>query len=306
MDNLISVVRKLAFDEGFDDVGYINIESLEFNNKKLDEWLDKGFNASMHYMNRNVDIRKDPSKIIDGAKSVFIFLQNYYTNESLSDNTYKISKYAYGKDYHKVLRKKLKRISKQIEENHKQLTTRIFVDTAPIMEKALAQKANLGWIGKNSLLINKKLGSYFFICGIATNVELTETTSAKEPKNYCGSCTNCIDACPTKAITSPYVVDSNKCISFLTIENKEEIPKQFKGTYSNWIFGCDICQQVCPWNKKVKHHKEPDFKLSDNIKNLTAHDWENIDEESFNTIFNGSAIKRAKFEGLKRNIDYLR
>jgi epoxyqueuosine reductase len=246
----------------------------------------------------------DPRLLVDGAKSVVSLLLNYYTEEKQSDfSAPKISKYAYGEDYHDVIKEKLRQLMQFIETEIGEVSGRVFVDSAPVMDKAWAKKSGLGWIGKNSNLIHPKSGSFFFIAELIIDLEL----EADGPiKDYCGTCTKCIDACPTDAIIEPYVVDGSKCISYLTIELKDTLlPNEFKGKMDNWAFGCDICQDVCPWNRFSLLHNEPRFNPSKNLLQLSNNDWQDLSEEVFNELFKLSAVKRTKFDGLKRNIDFL-
>jgi len=259
----------------------------------------------MSYMANHFEKRVDPTKLLDYAKTVISFTYNYYTEKTPDDVTApKISKYAYGRDYHKVVKKKLKTLAKRIEDKFGDFKGRSFVDSAPILERDWAKRSGLGWIGKNSLLINPKQGSFFFLGEMIVDFECDYGTPLDD---YCGTCTMCIDACPTDAINeNGFQVDSNKCISFLTIELKEDtIPDKFNGQMENWMYGCDICQDVCPWNKFSKEHKEPDFIDRMGILSLTKDDWENLTEEQFDQLFFGSAVKRTMYKGLKRNIAHL-
>ena len=256
------------------------------------------------YMENHFDLRTDPTKLVPGAKSVVTFIYNYYNPIKQKDKQApKISMYAYGADYHKVIKKKLKELQYFITENFGDINIRGFVDSAPVMDKAWAEKSGLGWIGKHSNLINREKGSYFFIAELILDLELDTDLPIKD---YCGTCTKCIDECPTDAIIKPYVVDGSKCISYLTIELKDEIiPYEFKGKMDNWMFGCDACQQVCPWNRFSSTHKEPLFEPSLDLINLTKKEWSELDEEIFENLFKSSAVKRTKFKGLKRNINFL-
>jgi epoxyqueuosine reductase len=250
-------------------------------------------------MENYFDMRLDPTKLVPGAKSVISLLLNYYPEEKQEQSVdYKISKYAYGRDYHKVIKKKLKELHFYINKNIGLVEGRAFVDSAPVLDKAWARRSGLGWIGKHSNLINKQNGSFFFIAELIVDIELQYDNPLS--KDYCGNCTKCIDACPTDAIVSPMVVNGSRCISYLTIELKDKIPKELTGKTEGWIFGCDICQDVCPWNRFSSPTQE--FKPIPGLLDMKKRDWEEITEEIFNTVFNGSAIKRAKFEGLKRNI----
>ena len=294
------LVKRLAKEIGFSSCGISKARFLHEEEKKFEDWLRQGYQGSMSYLERNFDKRLDPTKLVPGAKSVISLSYNYFPPKKLiSDNNFIISKYAYGKDYHKVLRSKLKKLFTKIRDKIGEVEGRVFVDSAPIHERAWAKLSGVGWIGKNSLLINKNQGSYFFLAEIICDLDL----EYDEPVlNRCGNCTRCIDACPTDAITKAQVIDANKCISYLTIENKEKIPKELRGSINNSIFGCDICQDVCPWNKKSVPHNEKEFIPKKELRDLKKKDWIELTEDTFNKIFEGSAVKRTKFQGLKRNI----
>ena len=294
------LVKRLAKEIGFSSCGISKARFLHEEEKKFEDWLRQGYQGSMSYLERNFDKRLDPTKLVPGAKSVISLSYNYFPPKKLiSENNFIISKYAYGKDYHKVLRNKLKKLFTKIRDKIGEVEGRVFVDSAPIHERAWAKLSGVGWIGKNSLLINKNQGSYFFLAEIICDLDL----EYDEPVlNRCGNCTRCIDACPTDAITKAQVVDANKCISYLTIENKEKIPKELRGPINNSIFGCDICQDVCPWNKKSVPHNEKEFIPKKELRDLKKKDWIELTEDTFNKIFEGSAVKRTKFQGLKRNI----
>ncbi len=254
-------------------------------------------------MENHFDKRLDPTLLVDGAKSVISLLLNYYPEEKQVSETYKISKYAYGQDYHFVIKEKLKELLCSINEHIGEVGGRAFVDSAPVLDKAWAAKSGLGWIGKNSNLLSKQVGSFFFIAELIVDIELEYDYAVTD---HCGSCTACIDACPTQAIIQPYVVDGSKCISYFTIELKENIPQEMKGSFDDWAFGCDVCQDVCPWNRFSKPHREPLFNPHPDLLRFSKKDWEEITEETFRAVFKNSAVKRAKFEGLKRNIDFLK
>ena len=257
----------------------------------------------MHYMQNNLEKRLDPSLLQEKAKSIISVLFNYFPKKTdFQTNNFIVSKYAFGKDYHFILKYKLKELLRSIEEKFGKVSARIFVDSAPVLEKAWAERAGLGWIGKNTCLINKKSGSFFFIGEIILDIELEYDVPHK---NYCGSCTKCLDACPTNALIKPYTLDSRKCISYLTIENKENLPDDLKDKFEGRIFGCDICQDVCPYNRFSIKHTEPDLLPNYKFRNLKKEDWINLNKEDFNRIFKKSALKRIKFEGLKRNIDFV-
>lgn len=288
---------------GFSSCGISKARFLSEEADNFEKWLTKGYQGSMSYLEKNIDKRLDPRLLVPGSKSVISLSYNYFPPKKLNEeNNFIISKYAYGKDYHKVLKKKLKKLFASIREKIGEIEGRVFVDSAPIHERAWAKLSGLGWVGKNSLLINKNKGSYFFLAEIICDLEL----EYDEPVlNRCGSCTRCIDACPTDAITEAQVIDANKCISYLTIENKENIPEELNGSLTDSIFGCDICQDVCPWNKRSTPHNEKEFLPNKELKKLKRKDWIEITEETFNKIFEGSAVKRTKYKGLTRNIKAL-
>ncbi|HAF29594.1 MAG TPA: tRNA epoxyqueuosine(34) reductase QueG [Bacteroidales bacterium] len=300
-------IRQKALELGFSAIGFSKANFLEKESKQLKEWLVNGFQGEMQYMENNFEKRTDPGKLVEGAKSVISVLLNYSPEEQQIEDSYKISKYAYGKDYHFVVKEKLQILLEFINKEIKNVSGRAFVDSAPVMDKVWAAKSGLGWIGKNTNLISKEFGSFFFIGELIVDIELGYDTSPDSylGKDYCGTCTRCIDACPTNALT-PYQLDARKCISYLTIEKKGEIPFEFKGKWNDWIFGCDICQDVCPWNTNRKPHSEPQFKITKQLKNLTKDDWQNIDKLNFKKLFKNSPIERTKFEGLKRNIDFIK
>lgn len=300
-DKNTSFIKSKAIELGFDFCGISKADFLENEAKLLETWLNKNYNGKMAYMANYFDKRLDPRLLVEGAKSVITFVLNYYPEEELTEQEYKISKYAYGTDYHFVIKDKLSKLIAEIQIEIGDINARVFVDSAPVMDKVWAKKGGLGWVGKHSNLINRKIGSFFFIGEIICDLELNYDGPIKD---YCGTCTACIDACPTDAITEPYVVDGSKCISYLTIELKENIPTEFKGKMENWAFGCDICQDVCPWNSFTKPHKTAEFLPNDELKNLK--NWEEITQEVFSKAFKNSAIKRTKFEGLKRNIEFLK
>ena len=257
----------------------------------------------MSYMENNFDKRLNPTLLVDGAKSVVSLLLNYFPSELQNQESYKISKYAYGHDYHSVIKEKLNELLFSIQENIGAVDGRAFVDSAPILDKAWAAKSGLGWIGKNSNLLTQQVGSFYFIAELIIDLELEYDHATTD---HCGTCTACIDSCPTEAIVAPYIVDGSKCISYFTIELKENIPAEMKGKFDDWAFGCDICQDVCPWNKFSKSHSEPLFNPNPELLSMTKKDWEEITEETFKTVFKNSAVKRTKFEGLKRNIDFIK
>ena len=293
-------IKNKAKDLGFSSVGISKARHLHEEENKFEKWLSKGFQGSMNYLVKNLDKRLDPRKLVPGSKSIISLSYNYYPKKNIDKkNNFIISKYAYGKDYHKVIKKKLKILFRSIKEKIGDVEGRVFVDSAPVHERAWAKLSGLGWIGKNSLLINEKKGSYFFLAEIICDLDLEYDSPVA---NRCGKCTKCIDACPTDAITSAQIINANKCISYLTIENKKEIPTELKNNLNDAIFGCDICQDVCPWNKFSKPHREESFNPKNELSSLKKTDWIELTEETFNKIFEGSAVKRAKYEGIIRNI----
>ena len=278
---------------------------LEEEAPRLENWLKQGMQGEMHYMENHFDKRLDPRLLVDGAKSVISLGLNYYTEQAQSDpSAPKISKYAFGEDYHQVIKAKLKQLLELINEKIGEVNGRAFVDSAPVLDKAWAKKAGLGWIGKNTNLINTKKGSFFFLAELIVDIELEYDIPSTA--DHCGTCTRCIDACPTEAIVAPYVVDGSRCISYLTIELKNEIPREFAGKMDNWMFGCDVCQDVCPWNRFSVLNHEPAFQPTEPLLEMDRSDWEEITEEVFQKVFKNSAVKRTKFSGLKRNIEFLR
>ena len=294
------LIKKLAKEIGFASCGISKARFLKEEEKNFENWLKQGNQGTMSYLERNFDKRLNPQKLVPGSKSVISLTFNYFPpRKILKKNSFIISKYAYGKDYHFVIKKKLKTLFSLIKEKIGNIEGRVFVDSAPIHERAWAKISGLGWIGKNSLLLNKKMGSYFFLAEIICDLELEYDTPVTD---HCGTCTKCIDACPTNAITQAQVIDANKCISYLTIENKNEIPSELSKSFNNYIFGCDICQDVCPWNKFSKPHDEKEFLPNDEVSNFSNKDWEELTHDTFNRIFKNSAIKRTRFKGLKRNI----
>jgi epoxyqueuosine reductase len=296
-------IRHKAHELGFEEVGISKAEFLSDEARHLEKWLNQNRHGSMSYMENHFDMRLNPQLLVPGAKSVISLSYNYYTEKKQQDaDAPKISTYAYGRDYHKVVKKKLKELLTFIEQEIGKVDGRCFVDSAPVMERAWAKKSGLGWIGKNSLMLTKGKGSYFFLAEIILDLELDYDSPEKD---YCGSCTKCIDACPTDAIYEPYKVDGSKCISYFTIELKDAIPTEMKGKMDNWMFGCDICQQVCPINARAAVHNEPQFEPHPDLLAMTKKDWEEITEEVFNKVFEGTPVKRTKFSGLKRNIDFL-
>jgi len=288
---------------GFLSCGISKVEFLETEAPKLEKWLSENRNGKMQYMENHFEKRLNPALLVDGAKSVVSLLLNYYPKEHQKEGTFKISKYAYGQDYHFVIKEKLKTLLHSIQENIGEVGGRVFVDSAPIMDKVWAQKSGLGWIGKNTNLISKKVGSFFFIAELILDIELEYDLPM--PTDHCGSCTRCMDACPTQAIIAPYMVDGSKCISYYTIELKENIPQEVKGSFDDWIFGCDVCQNVCPWNRFSLPHNEPLLNPNSEIVSFSKKEWKEITEETFGKVFKKSAVKRTKFNGLKRNIEFV-
>jgi len=296
------LIKQEAFRIGFDFCGISKADFLEEEAPLLEQWLKNGMHGNMHYMENYFDKRLDPRKLVDGAKSVVSLLLNYYTDKKQEDEAApKISIYAFGKDYHFVIKEKLKALLHFIHENVGEVNGRVFVDSAPVLDRAWAKKSGMGWIGKNTNLINPKSGSYFFIAELILDLELKPDARMQD---YCGTCSRCIDACPTDAIVKPYIVDGSKCISYFTIELKEEIPSEMKGKFENWAFGCDICQDVCPWNRFSKPHHEKDFEPKKEILQMKESEWKELTEDLFKKRFKDSALKRAGFKGLKRNIDF--
>lgn len=290
---------------GFLFCGISKADFLEEEAPRLENWLKNNHHGEMGYMNNHFDKRLDPRLLVDDAKSVISIALNYYTKEKQADETApKISKYAYGTDYHFVIKDKLKALHHFIQENIGNVTGRAFVDSAPVLDKAWAKKSGLGWVGKNANLINNKSGSFFFLGELIVDIELAYDNPFST--DHCGTCTRCIDACPTDAIVAPYVVDGSKCISYLTIELKEEIPASFKDKIGNWMFGCDVCQDVCPWNRFSVIHQEKAFNPHPDLLEMTKRDWEEITEEVFGKVFRKSAVKRTKINGLKRNINFIK
>ncbi|HEY0090876.1 MAG TPA: tRNA epoxyqueuosine(34) reductase QueG [Flavobacterium sp.] len=298
-----SFIKSEAKRLGFLSCGISKAEFLEEEAPRLETWLKKNQHGKMSYMENHFDKRLNPTLLVEDAKSVVSLLLNYYPSEIQNQESYKISKYAYGQDYHFVIKEKLKELLFSIENEIGEVSGRAFVDSAPVLDKAWAAKSGLGWIGKNSNLLTQKVGSFYFIAELIIDLELDYDSPVTD---HCGTCTACIDSCPTEAIVSPYVVDGSKCISYFTIELKENLPMEVKGKFNDWAFGCDICQDVCPWNKFSKPHSEPLFNANPDLLSMSKKDWEEITDETFRTVFRNSAVKRTKFEGLKRNIDFLK
>lgn len=298
------LIKSKAYDLGFMYCGISKSGFLEEEAPRLERWLKENRNGKMNYMENHFDKRLNPTLLVDNAKSVVSLLLNYFPEQTQGDNSFKVSKYAYGADYHDVIKDKLKELYQFIQDEIGEVGGRMFVDSAPVMDKAWAKKSGLGWIGKNSNLIHPKEGSFFFIAELILDLELEEDGPIKD---YCGRCTRCIDACPTEAIIEPYVVDGSKCISYLTIELKDAlIPGEFHDKMDNWMFGCDVCQDVCPWNRFAKVHQEPAFMPHEHLLGLNKTDWKDLTEEVFRELFRNSAVKRTKYSGLMRNIRTLR
>ncbi len=297
-------IKNKALELGFLDCGITRAEKLTEESPRLRSWLENQYHGDMRYMENHLEKRLDPVLLSEGAKSVIVVLHNYFTNAKQADpQAPRISKYAYGKDYHRIIRKKLRQLLAAIESETGPVNGRCFVDSAPVLERALGRNAGLGWIGKNSLLLNRKNGSFFFIGVIISDLELQYD---KPVGDYCGDCTRCIDACPTGAIVADKTVDSRRCISYLTIEyRKEKLPDEFAGKMENRVFGCDICQDVCPWNHNAGPHDEPWLKPLPGLLDISRREWLELDKEKYDRMFEGSAVKRAKYSGLRRNIDFI-
>jgi len=298
-----ALIKAEAQRLGFMSCGISKAGFLEEEAPRLEQWLRQGRHGNMQYMENHFDKRLDPTLLVEDAKSVISLLLNYYPEQVQNPESYKISKYAYGTDYHFVIKDKLKQLMQFIQEEIGEVSGRAFTDSAPVLDKAWAAKSGLGWRGKNSNLISKKKGSFFFIAELIVDLELDHDTPVTD---HCGSCTACIDACPTQAIVEPYKVDGSKCISYFTIELKEELPNDVKGKFDNWMFGCDICQDVCPWNRFSEPHNEPLFNPHPELLDFSRKDWEEITEEVFQKVFKKSAVKRTKYSGLTRNLKFLK
>ncbi|UTW64642.1 tRNA epoxyqueuosine(34) reductase QueG [bacterium SCSIO 12741] len=296
-------IREKANELGFMYCGISKAEKLDDEARFLENWLNQQKHGEMSWMANHFDKRVDPTLLVPGAKSVVSLAYNYFPESTQEDSEApKISRYAYGRDYHKVLKKKLKTLLEELVSECGELAGRCFVDSAPVMDKAWAKRGGVGWIGKHTNLVNPKAGSYFFLAELIIDLELEYDGPIKD---YCGTCTRCVEACPTDAITEPYVVDGSKCISYFTIELKGSIPDEQSGKFNNWAFGCDICQEVCPWNRFSKPHNEPDFNPHPDLLTMSKSDWEDLSEEVFQEIFRQSAVKRTKYDGLKRNLKFL-
>ncbi|MEI6946549.1 tRNA epoxyqueuosine(34) reductase QueG [Paraflavisolibacter sp. H34] len=299
------LVKDLSRRLGFDYCGIARAQRLDDDARRLEAWLNQGRHGNMHYMANHFDLRVDPSQLVPGARSVITLLKNYYPGEGGPEGDFKISRYAWGQDYHNVIRSQLKQLLAELEETTGPINGRGFVDSAPVLERSWAQRSGLGWIGRNGNLITKGSGSFFFIATLITDLELEYDDPFA--KDFCGSCRRCIDACPTGAILPGKVVDGSRCISYFTIELKDEvIPSEMKGQFQNWMFGCDVCQEVCPWNRFSQPHHEPGFTPLPEILNFTTRDWEALSEEAFKKIFKHSPLSRSKLKGIQRNIRFLK
>lgn len=296
--------KQIARQLGFDYCGIAKANFLNEDAKRLEDWLHKGYNGTMQYMQNYFELRVNPQQLVPGAKTVVTLLKNYFPSQQQNTNAPKISTYAYGQDYHTVIKQQLSTFFTELKMQIGNFGGRGFVDSAPVLERAWAVKSGLGWVGKNGNLITKNSGSFFFIASLIVDVEMEYDNPFE--KNFCGTCTQCIDACPTEAILPNKVVDGSKCISYFTIELKDAlIPNEMQGKFDNWMFGCDTCQDVCPWNRFAKPHSETAFAPIPEILNFTTSQWEELTEESFKTVFNNSSLKRSKFKGIKRNLQFL-
>ena len=299
-----AIIKRLANELGFDACGIAKARYLEEEAPHLEQCLDNNYHGHMAYMANHFDKRLDPQKLVPGAKSVVSLLYNYFPEQDLAQqHGYKLAKYAYGNDYHEVIKRKLWNLLDQARAEIGDIDGRVFVDSAPVMERQWAQLAGLGWLGKNGLLLNKSKGSFLFIAELIIDLELEYDAPMTD---YCGTCTKCLDSCPTAAIVEPGVVDGSKCISYYTIELKSELPITEDKSFESWVFGCDVCQDVCPWNRFSQSHNEPAFKANPTLQNMKTTDWEELTQETFDKVFKNSAVKRPKFAGLKRNIDFVK
>ena len=297
-------IKQIASDCGFDYCGIAKAERLEDDARRLEKWLSKGLHGSMQYMEKYFDLRIDPAQLVPGAKSVITLMKNYFPAEHQNADTPKIAKYAYGNDYHEVIKEKLNLFLERAKEKIGNIQGRGFVDSAPVLERTWALRSGMGWIGKNGMIINKNAGSFFFIATLIIDVELLY--DAPYVKDFCGTCTKCIDACPTDAILPNKVLDGSKCISYFTIELKDMLlPEEMKGKFDNWMFGCDVCQDVCPWNRFSKPHNEEAFRPIPEILDLNTREWAEMTEDSFRKIFKNSPLKRTKFKGIQRNLKFI-
>ncbi|MBC7652507.1 MAG: tRNA epoxyqueuosine(34) reductase QueG [Deinococcales bacterium] len=303
--NHTQFIKQTATQLGFNYCGIAKAQFLTEDAYRLENWLQQGLNGTMQYMENHFDLRVDPTRLVPGAKSVITLLKNYYPQAQQNSDAAKVSKYAFGKDYHEVIKEQLKEFLYRINQSIGSINGRGFIDSAPVLERTWAVKSGLGWVGKNGNLINKNQGSFFFIATLIVDIDLQYDIPYL--KDFCGTCTRCIDACPTEAILPDKVVDGSKCISYFTIELKELlIPNTMQGKFDDWLFGCDTCQDVCPWNRFSKPHQEQQFTPLNEVLNFTIKDWEMLTEESFNTIFKKSPIKRTKYKGIQRNLQFLK
>lgn len=302
-DKLTYFIKQKANELGFFSCGISKVEFLEEDAPNLEKWLNENRHGEMKYMENHFDKRLNPALLVDGAKSVISLLLNYFPESNQNEDAPKISKYAYGRDYHHVIKDKLSVLCEELNEQIGEFNFRVFVDSAPVLDKAWAKKSGLGWIGKNGNLITKDQGSFFFVAEIISELDLLADGPIKD---YCGTCTKCIDSCPTEAIYEPYKVDGSKCISYLTIELKDQIPEEFTSKMEDWMFGCDICQDVCPWNRFSKPHNVLDFNPKPKLMEMDRKDWNELTVEVYREVFQKSAVKRTKFEGLKRNLNFLK
>ncbi|THV58890.1 tRNA epoxyqueuosine(34) reductase QueG [Flagellimonas alvinocaridis] len=298
-----TLIKTEAKRLGFLSCGVSKAQFLEEEAPRLEKWLKANMHGQMKYMENHFDKRLDPTKLVEGSKSVISLLLNYFPSEQQNPDSYKISKYAYGTDYHFVIKDKLKSLLHFIQDEIGEVHGRAFVDSAPVLDKAWAARSGLGWIGKHSNLLTQQVGSFYFIAELIVDLDLEYDTPTTD---HCGTCTACIDACPTEAIVEPYMVDGSKCISYFTIELKDQIPTEFRGKLDDWMFGCDVCQDVCPWNRFSKPHREPLFDPDPQLLSMTKKDWEEITEEVFQRIFKKSPVKRTKYSGLQRNVKFLK
>ena len=297
------LIKSIAHDLGFMFCGIAKARFLEEEAPQLETWLQNDMHGRMSYMANHFDKRLDPTQLVPGAKSVVSLIYNYYPNQDIDDADYKLAKYAYGKDYHFIIKDKLKDFMSRLTDAIGQVEGRVFVDSAPVMERQWAALSGIGWTGKNSLLLNRQAGSFFFLAELILDLELLADGPAKD---YCGTCTACLDACPTDAIAQPYVVDASKCISYLTIELKDNIPSEFADKMEGWMFGCDICQDVCPWNRFARPHQEPAFEPHPQLADMTMEDWHELSRDTFNELFKKSAVKRAGFNKLSDTIQFIK
>lgn len=302
MKSIKQTIIEMAVDLGFEACGISRAARLTDDEKRLEKWLGAGMHGTMKWMENHFDKRVDPTLLVPGAKTVVSLLYNYYPEQKQLDGVPKIAKYAYGKDYHIVVKDKVYELVERVKEHVGNVSGRVFVDSAPVLERSWAARSGLGWIGKNGNLLRKDAGSFFFLAEWICDLDIEPDLPATE---YCGTCTRCIDACPTDALVGPGVLDARKCISYLTIELRDSIPSHFANQMKDWAFGCDICQDVCPWNRFSKNHSEPLFALRDAAINKTDKEWQNLGEEEFRKLFGDSAINRTKLSGMKRNIAFL-